>query len=71
MKVIFVSSYDRLHDNRVVANRTKVERVVVIEDDSTTFGGRTIAKFWNRDDAFAVAKAMDWEVTNDLDDIEE
>lgn len=68
MKVIFLSEIERLNDNRSIAKRTQVERVLVIEDDGSEDGGREIARFWKRSDAFAVAKAMGWVVSNELDE---
>ena len=68
MKVAFLSEIERVNDHREFAKRTKVERVLVIEDDGTDDGGRTIAKFWDRKDAFAVAEAMGWVVSNELSD---
>ena len=66
MKVIFSSEFERLNDHRQHAKRTRVERVRVTEDDGTEEGGRTVAKFWRREDAFAVAAAMGWEVIDEL-----
>lgn len=66
MNVIFISEIERLSDHREIVKRTHVERVLVIEDDGTEDGGKTIAKFWSRKDAFAVAEAMGWSVSNEL-----
>lgn len=66
MKVIFLSEIERLNDNRSITKRTQVERVLVVEDDGSDDGGRAIAKFWSRADAFAVAKAMGWIVSDEL-----
>jgi len=66
MNVIFISEIERVNNHRQIAKRTQVERVLAIEDDGTEDGGRTIAKFWDRKDAFAVAEAMGWVVSNEL-----
>lgn len=70
MKVVFVGSTERLPDHREFSRRTRVERVMVVEDDGTEDLGRTIAVFHRRDDAFAVAKSMGWEVKDELPDLE-
>jgi len=67
MKVIFVSEKERLKDHRIIEKRTLVERVLVLEDDGSEDGGRTIAKIWKRNDAYAIAKAVGWDVLDELD----
>lgn len=66
MNVILIREFDRLNDHRVHSKRTKVERVLIVEDDGTEDGGREIAKIFNRDDALAIVKAMNWNVTGEL-----
>ena len=67
MRVIFLDQPERVNDHVKVSKRSVVKRVLVIEDDGTEDGGRTIAKFWKRADAFSVADKMGWIVLDETE----
>jgi len=65
MKVLFITEVDTIKDHKQYAKCTKVCRVLIVEDDGSEDGGRTIAKVWRKTDANAIATAMKWEVTDE------
>ena len=62
LAVVFWTDHDAIGTGR---KRKRVTRTLVIEDDGSEDGGRTIARVWRKEDAEAMATAFRWTVSDE------